>query len=105
MTLQRFVFDDWVPKKLEVELQVNGPVDFEVFKSANGGQPLPGEELIPEAEANVDEEVEPELNQELLNMVLQMGIPETPAKHALYKSGNNDADAAVTWYFSNMEDP
>ena len=33
-----------------------------------------------------------------------MGIPETPAKHALYKSGNSDADAAVTWYFENMAD-
>ena len=33
-----------------------------------------------------------------------MGIPENPAKHALYKTGNNDADAAVTWYFENMAD-
>ena len=35
-------------------------------------------------------------------MVLQMGIPENPAKHALYNTGNNDADKAVTWYFENM---
>jgi len=33
-----------------------------------------------------------------------MGIPEMPAKHALYKTGNNNADAAVTWYFENMGD-
>lgn len=38
-------------------------------------------------------------------MVIQMGIPENPAKHSLYKTGNNDADAAVTWYFTNMDDP
>lgn len=31
-----------------------------------------------------------------------MGIPENPAKHALYNTGNNNADAAVTWYFENM---
>ena len=37
-------------------------------------------------------------------MVLQMGIPENPAKHALYKSGNNNADLAVSWYFENMGD-
>jgi uncharacterized UBP type Zn finger protein len=48
--------------------------------------------------------VEPELDQGLLSMVLQMGIPENPAKHALYKSGGTDADAAVTWYFENMAD-
>jgi len=34
-----------------------------------------------------------------------MGIPELAAKHALYKSGNNSADMAVTWYFENMSDP
>ena len=50
------------------------------------------------------EEVEPELDQALLNMVCQMGIPENPAKHALYKSGGTDADLAVTWYFENMAD-
>lgn len=37
-------------------------------------------------------------------MVLQMGIPENPAKWALYKTGNNNADMAVTWYFENMAD-
>ena len=36
-------------------------------------------------------------------MVIQMGIPELAAKHAVYNTG--DADAAVTWYFSNMENP
>ena len=33
-----------------------------------------------------------------------MGIPENPAKHALYKTGNNNAEAAVGWYFENMGD-
>jgi len=33
-----------------------------------------------------------------------MGIPENPAKHALYRTGNNSADMAVTWYFENMAD-
>lgn len=50
--LQRFVHDDWVPKKLEIELQVpngdNANVDCEVYRSAGGGKPVEGEELIPE---------------------------------------------------------
>lgn len=33
-----------------------------------------------------------------------MGIPENHAKHALYKTGNSDSDAAVAWYFENMGD-
>lgn len=78
-------------------------INFEQWKSANNGEPLPGEEVIPE-EAAGSEEVEPELDAGLLNMVLQMGIPENPAKWALYKTGNNNADMAVTWYFENMAD-
>jgi ubiquitin carboxyl-terminal hydrolase 5/13 len=32
--LQRFVFDDWVPKKLEIELQVSeDSIDFNAFES------------------------------------------------------------------------
>ena len=102
--MQRFVFDDWVPKKLEVELQVpETEINFEAWKSTTNGEPAPGEEVIPE-EATGSEEVEPELDAGLLNMVLQMGIPENPAKWALYKTGNNNADMAVTWYFENMAD-
>ena len=48
--------------------------------------------------------IEPELDGNLLNQVIQMGIPECPAKHALYKTGNSSADMAVTWYFENMAD-
>jgi hypothetical protein len=35
--LQRFVYDNWVPKKLEIELQVPEDFnDFERFKGTNG---------------------------------------------------------------------
>ena len=54
---------------------------------------------------DVEEEVEPELDAGLLSMLQQMGLPEQHAKHALHNTGNNDADAAITWYFSNQEDP
>ena len=106
VVLQRFVYDDWVPKKLEIELQVpnkEGEVlDLESrYTSKTRCELAAGEEGFP-VDAAVDQEVEPELDANLLNMVLQMGIPENPAKHALYNSGNNSADAAVTWYFENM---
>jgi len=59
---------------------------------------------LPEINGEQDDEVEPELDGALLGMVIQMGIPENAAKHALYKTGNNNADMAVTWYFENMGD-
>lgn len=34
-----------------------------------------------------------------------MGIPENHAKHALYNTGNNDANMACGWYFENLENP
>jgi len=34
-----------------------------------------------------------------------MGVPELHAKHALHRTGNNNADLAVSWYFENMTDP
>jgi len=34
-----------------------------------------------------------------------MGIPENAAKHALYNTGNNNADMACAWYFDHMDDP
>lgn len=38
VVLQRFVFDNWVPKKLEIELQVplKDPIDFERFRGNQG---------------------------------------------------------------------
>lgn len=106
MVLQRFAVDDWVPRKLEIEVKVpdGSSLDFEVFRAANNGQPVLGEEAFPE-EATAEESGEPELDQGLLNQVLQMGIPENPAKHALHATGNNNADAAVGWYFENMDKP
>lgn len=34
-----------------------------------------------------------------------MGIPENHAKHALYNTGNSDANIACGWYFENLENP
>ncbi len=59
---------------------------------------------MPEIQAQ-EEYGEPDLNQGLLNQVIMMGIPENAAKHSLHKTGNNNADMAVTWYFENMDNP
>ena len=93
-----------MPKKLEVEVQLSedAPVDFERFRG-NNGQLLPGEKEIKQAAA--EEEGEPDLNVELLNQIIMMGVPELAAKHALHITGNNNADMAVMWYFENMDNP
>mmetsp|Transcript_5447 Transcript_5447/g.9203 ORF Transcript_5447/g.9203 Transcript_5447/m.9203 type:complete len:143 (+) Transcript_5447:1410-1838(+) len=74
IVLQRFVFDDWVPKKLEVDFKVPvddaATIDLQQFASLTNMEPAEGETLIPEQEDVLDEEVEPPLNQELLNLVI-----------------------------------
>jgi len=54
---------------------------------------------MPSEGANDDGEVEPELNMDIVNQLLQMGVPEIQAKHAVYNTGNNDAEAASMWFF------
>lgn len=60
---------------------------------------------MPDENAAATVDVEPELNMEILNQLLMMGIPEVPAKHAVYNTGNNSADAASMWFFENIENP
>jgi ubiquitin carboxyl-terminal hydrolase 5/13 len=107
VVLRREVFDNWVPKKLEIELQVplDKAIDFERFRG-HKAQLQEGEKPIAEAPAATQEEwVEPDLNGELLNQIIMMGVPEQAAKHALHITGNNNADMAVMWYFDNMDNP
>jgi len=53
VVLQRFVHDDYVPKKLEVELQMphgenyDEPIDFETFRSLTNGEVGPDEVGLP----------------------------------------------------------
>jgi len=96
-----------VPRKLEIEVQIPGalkgdiPIDLEKFRGVNGVL-QPGEvglpvEAVPEAEVEVDMEV--------VNQLVQMGLPELSAKHAAHATAGQDADAAVMWFYSNIENP
>ena len=67
--------DDWVPKKLEVSIEFDPQQNFDFNRFQSTGV-NPGEKLMP-SDAVADEgEVEPELNMEIVNQLLQMGIPE-----------------------------
>ena len=61
-----------------------------------------GEEGFPTVEEA--DFIEPELNQDMINVLLQNGVPDMAAKHAVHNAGGS-ADEAIMWYFSNMENP
>lgn len=100
---QRFTFQNWTPTKVSTSLNmILEDLNFEEFKVPGGIQP--GEVALPSG-GEVEVEVEPNIDPALLNQCLMMGLPEQASKHALYQTGNQSADDAVTWYFSNMENP
>ena len=41
----------------------------------------------------------------MLNMCVQNGVPELAAKHALHNTGSNSAEAAIMWFYENIDNP
>lgn len=97
---QRFVYD-WVAYKLDIDFVIEQG-DLELSKLTRPFNDSDGY-LIPE-EKEEEEQVIPEFNKESLNFLLDMGIPELGAKHALLKN-NQDGNSALDWYFNNSNDP
>lgn len=44
-------------------------------------------------------------NKEALELIVGMGISENAARRALYNTGNENAELAVSWVFENISDP
>ena len=102
--LKRIVFDDWVPKKLEVDLQHNSEAILDLARFGGGTCELrAGENGFPQAEE--PDLVEPEVDANMLNMLMQNGIPELAAKHAIFNTGGSSADEAAMWFYGNIENP
>ena len=94
--VNRFVYNDWVPKKLECGVSV--PLDE--FSLENFRFVDLAEDLLPDEESN-----EPQVNQFFLSQLLDMGITETQAKNALIKTGNAGVEIAASWVFENLDNP
>lgn len=77
-----FSLDDFMSKGLQ-------PDEEELPKDAPEGQEKP--QFVPNASA--------------LATLQDMGFPEVRCIKALYNTGNSDADSAMNWLFSHMEDP
>ena len=99
---RRFELVNWVPTKLDVPVVV-GDQDFRLDFYKSGGL-QDGEELLPEDSATTAAaSFTP--NESALSQLEGMGFPRVRCEKALHATGNSDADAAMTWLFSHMEDP
>jgi len=96
---------DWVPKKLEVKLDVPEEIDLTYLKASG---PQPGENIVPEIDSNdVQESSSPEtnINEGSLAQLMDMGFGMHGCKRALSAVGGTDVEAAMTWVFEHSNDP
>jgi ubiquitin carboxyl-terminal hydrolase 5/13 len=99
---RRFAIINWVPTKVDVPVVVGDePFILDNYKSAGL---LPSEESLPE------DTMPPKIssfvaNQDAMDNLLQMGFPNNRCEKALYATGNSDANVAMEWLFTHMEDP
>uniref|UniRef100_A0A665VK07 Ubiquitin carboxyl-terminal hydrolase n=1 Tax=Echeneis naucrates TaxID=173247 RepID=A0A665VK07_ECHNA len=112
--IKKFTFGlDWVPKKLDVSIDVPDTLDLSAL-CATGQQP--GEELLPEVAPpplmTPDVEVKgilgfhaPVLDDSTVSQLCEMGFPLEACRKAVYYTGNTGIDAAMNWIMSHMDDP
>ncbi|KAG0652112.1 Ubiquitin-specific-processing protease 14 [Hyphodiscus hymeniophilus] len=98
---RRFNLINWVPTKVNVAVVVGDePFHLDDYKS-------PGlqssEELLPED----DTDAKPTFsaNEAAVQQLEGMGFPRNRCEKALHATGNSDANAAMEWLFTHMEDP
>ncbi|KAL8805925.1 MAG: hypothetical protein Q9200_005242 [Gallowayella weberi] len=99
---RRFELVNWVPTKLDVPVVVDDePFNLDSYMSS--GQ-QDGEELLPEdVDATTVNRFIP--NATAVEQLEAMGFPRVRCEKALQATGNGDAEIAMNWLFSHMEDP
>ncbi|KAL2924757.1 Ubiquitin carboxyl-terminal hydrolase 14 [Bienertia sinuspersici] len=93
--MRKFVMEDgWVPKKLDVYIDVPDIIDISHMRSS-GLQS--GEELLPESAGDGQAES--------TKLLLSMGFGQIPCEKAAINTGNAGVEEAMNWMLSHMDDP
>lgn len=111
--LQRYKLGaDWVPQKLEVNVEVPEELNLNFLKST---RPLEGESLVPEEEDNnsgVNDEAPSEQQQQgpvidegAVEQLSAMGFTVNGCRRALSAVGGSNVEAAMNWIFEHNMDP
>ncbi|XP_066567891.1 ubiquitin carboxyl-terminal hydrolase 5 isoform X1 [Amia ocellicauda] len=126
--IKKFTFGlDWVPKKLDVSIDVPDLLDL---GSLRGAGLQPGEEELPDLAppplVTPDVEVKgipggfhgneeddslcspllsPSLDESTVSQLCEMGFPLEACRKAVYYTGNTGIDSAMNWVMTHMDDP
>eukprot|EP00474_Spongospora_subterranea_P010388 CRZ10846.1 hypothetical protein [Spongospora subterranea] len=96
---RRFVFTDWVPRKLNTKIDVpSGVIDFESLRS-RGQQP--DELKFPEHESSPNKFCP---NPDFLSQLIAMGFGENACSRSLQAVGNAGVEPAMNWLFEHGAD-
>ncbi|TSR75256.1 Ubiquitin carboxyl-terminal hydrolase 5 [Bagarius yarrelli] len=124
--IKKFTFGlDWVPKKLDVSIDVPDTLDLSELR---GSGPQPGEELLPEVAPpplmtpdvevkgilgfhGIEEDdslysplLSPVLDESTVSKLCEMGFPLEACRKAVYYTGNTGVDTAMNWVMEHMDD-
>jgi len=99
--LQRFVFDEWTPRKLDMDVMVDGEYDLEKFKGT--GLQSGEVEFSPSSSGGVSSGLEAKA--EFVDSLMAMGFSKPKAVRACLAVKNSSLDDAMGWIFAHIEDP
>ncbi|XP_031280057.1 ubiquitin carboxyl-terminal hydrolase 14-like [Pistacia vera] len=102
--MRKFVMEEgWVPKKLDVYIDVPDIIDITHMRS-KGLQP--GEELLPEGGSEDEAESNmPVADQDIVSQLVSMGFNHLHCQKAAINTSNTGVEAAMNWLLSHMDDP
>jgi len=96
---------DWVPKKLDVNLEISEEIDFNDLKSTG---PQDGE-IIVEDDKKIENsrivQSKPPIDESAIAQLMEIGFSYNGCKRALVKVGGSDVEAAMNWIFEHNSDP
>lgn len=99
MHMQRFVLENWVPKKLNLNILCDTDQLAFVGEGWVRGERPAGELLMPESTGDV----KPSVDAAKLRQLMDMGFTEPRCTRALGATEGN-VDAAMEWIFGRMDD-
>ncbi|XP_052206730.1 ubiquitin carboxyl-terminal hydrolase 14 isoform X2 [Diospyros lotus] len=102
--MRKFVMEEgWVPKKLDVYIDVPDTIDISYMRS-KGLQP--GEELLPENDnGDLAQSKNVLADEVIVSQLVSMGFNHLHCQKAAINSSNAGVEEAMNWLLSHMDDP
>ncbi|XP_027342647.1 ubiquitin carboxyl-terminal hydrolase 14-like isoform X2 [Abrus precatorius] len=101
--MRKFVMEEgWVPKKLDVYIDVPDIIDINHMRSKGHH---PGEELLPDGVPGEEDSDEPLANEDIVSQLVSMGFNHIHCQKAAINTSNAGVEEAMNWLLSHMDDP